>query len=79
MKSFAILAAFAAFGVDAQKAQCQKLKDIKPIADPLVPFSPNKATFPCDMGSPVPLGKIPTGCGQFEVIVGQYPLLFQQK
>lgn len=68
MKSTLVLAAVVA-GVSAQK--CQKLADIKPIADPLKLFPPSTATFPCDMGSAVPLGKIPQGCGQLEIIVAR--------
>jgi hypothetical protein len=69
MRSVIILVALVAAGVEA--AQCQYLKDIKPVADPLVQNKPNTATFPCDMGSAVPLGKVPTGCAKFEIIVGQ--------
>jgi hypothetical protein len=69
MKNFIFLAVVTAVGVDAQ-AKCQYLKDIKPIADPLVLFKPGTATFPCDMGGTVPFGKVPTGCAKFEVIVG---------
>jgi hypothetical protein len=72
MKCSIILAAAAAIGAEAQKAQCQKLSEIKPRADPLALFAPNTATFPCDMGSPVPLGKVPTGCAKFEIIVGGF-------
>jgi len=54
------------------KAQCQKLKEIDPGQyDPLAGFAPNTATFPCDMGGAVPLGKVPTGCAKLEIIVAR--------
>ena len=70
MKYAGIVAVIAAVGVEAQK-NCQYVKDIKPLPDPLNQLPPDKATFPCDMGSPVPLGKVPTGCAKLEVIVGK--------
>ena len=69
MRSIIILAALAAGGVEA--ATCQYLKDIKPVTDPFLQNKPDSATFPCDMGSAIPLGKVPTGCAKFEIIVGQ--------
>jgi hypothetical protein len=33
--------------------------------DPLVLFTPGKATFPCDMGAPIPFRKVPMGCAEF--------------
>jgi hypothetical protein len=83
MRYAIVLAAIVAIGVNAQdppmaspppKAKCQKTADIKPVADPLVQFTPGSATFPCDMGAPIPLGKIPTGCAKLEVIVGRLPV-----
>jgi hypothetical protein len=77
MRYAVVLAAIAAL-TEAQtgappKAECKKLKDIKSVPDPLVQFRPGTATFPCDMGAPIPYGKIPTGCAKLEIIVGQSP------
>jgi len=69
MRSVFILAALAAARVEA--AKCQYLKDIKPVTDPFLQNQPNTATFPCDMGGAVPLGKVPSGCAKFEIIVAR--------
>ncbi|KAF2420193.1 alpha/beta-hydrolase [Tothia fuscella] len=69
--AFTLLALTAVHTVSAQKAQCQNIGDIKPVEDPLKLFAPGKATFPCNMGAPVPLGKVPTGCAKFEIIVAR--------
>jgi hypothetical protein len=78
MKYTLILAGIAVLGTNAQK--CEKTTDIKKERDPLLPFKPKSATFPCDMGSPIPLGKVPTGCAKFEIIVGEYyPFAFENR
>ncbi|KAF2435004.1 alpha/beta-hydrolase [Tothia fuscella] len=53
------------------QAKCSKVADVNTTVNPLVPFRPNTATFPCDMGIPIPLGKVPTGCAKFEIIVAR--------
>jgi hypothetical protein len=80
MKSAIILTAIAVLAsaqdqTATEKPKCQYLKDIKSVPDPLVQFRPNTATFPCDMGAPIPFGKVPTGCAKLEIIVGQYIFL----
>jgi hypothetical protein len=78
MKYQLILTALAA-AAQAQKAKakCQTVKEIleKPAPDPLVPFTPGSADFPCNMGAAIPLGKVPTGCADLEIIVGKFPCL----
>jgi hypothetical protein len=78
MKYQLILTALAA-AAQAQKAKakCQTVKEIleKPAPDPLVPFAPGSADFPCNMGAAIPLGKVPTGCADLEIIVGKFPFL----
>lgn len=70
MKSSLVFAALAGvISVDA--ATCQYIKDIKPNPDPFAQNHPGNATFPCDMGSAIPLGKVPTGCAKFEIIVAR--------
>jgi hypothetical protein len=69
MKYTLVLAGLTFLGSNAQK--CEKTTEIKKDRDPLVLFKPKSATFPCDMGSPIPFGKIPTGCAKFEIIVGE--------
>jgi len=75
MKYQLILTALAAAGVQAQKAKskCQTVKEIlsKPPPDPLVPFTPGSADFPCNMGAAIPFGKVPTGCADLEIIVAR--------
>jgi hypothetical protein len=77
MKYQLILTALAA-AAQAQKpkgkAKCQTVAEIlsKPPPDPLVPFAPGTADFPCNMGAAIPLGKVPTGCADLEIIVGTY-------
>jgi hypothetical protein len=72
MRLQTILAISSALAVSAQKSKCMTTKEIlaKPAPDPLVPFKPGSADFPCDMGSAIPLGKVPSGCAQLEIIVG---------
>jgi hypothetical protein len=80
MKYTLILAAFAAVAVEGQKdgaapkakGKCEYTKDVKSFPDPTALFPPGSAVFPCDMGSAVPLGKVPTGCAQLEIIYGKY-------
>jgi len=73
MRYSTILAAVAAAGVEAQKAQCQNTTspELRKARDPLVQFPAGKSTFPCDMGASIPLGKVPTGCAAFEIIVAR--------
>jgi hypothetical protein len=49
---------------------CYNISDIKPLANLLEQFEPNRTNFPCDMGKPIKLGTIPQGCAKFEVLVG---------
>ena len=81
MKYHIVLIVLAAAGVQAQKkgggktggkAKCQTVAEIlsNPAPDPLVPFTPGTANFPCNMGAAIPLGKVPTGCAQLEIIAG---------
>jgi hypothetical protein len=58
------------------KANCTKYKDIKPIPDPFYQFTPGEADFHCDMGIPIPLGPVPSGCASLEVIVGKSTVHF---
>jgi len=69
MKYHTVLAVFVATA--AAQAKCENTKDVKP-RDPLEPFKPNSATFPCNMGAAIPLGKIPAGCGKLEIIYGAH-------
>jgi len=69
MRYSIVLAAIAVFGVDAQK--CEKTSEVKPLANPLMQIAPGKAVFPCDFGASVPLGKVPKGCAQFEIIAAR--------
>jgi len=77
MKYQIILAALAAAGAQAQKGKakgkCQTVQEIltKPAPDPLVPFTPGTADFPCNMGAAIPMGKVPTGCADLEIIVAR--------
>jgi hypothetical protein len=83
MKYQLILTALAA-AAQAQKpkakGKCQTVAEIlsSPPPDPLVPFTPGSANFPCNMGAAIPLGKVPTGCADLEIIVGGY-LHFEKK
>ena len=52
------------------KGKCRDTKDTASFPDPLKLFSPGSAVFPCDMGAPIPLGPVPTGCAKLEIIVG---------
>jgi hypothetical protein len=71
MKYAAIFAAVAVIAeAQSAKPECKKTSDLKSVPDPLVLFKPNTATFPCDMGAPIPFGKVPTGCAKLEIIVG---------
>jgi hypothetical protein len=76
MKYQLILTALAA-AAQAQKAKakgkCQTVAEIlaKPAPDPLVPFAAGSADFPCNMGAAIPFGKVPTGCADLEIIVGE--------
>src|SRR5207253_11245986 len=76
MKYQLILTVLAA-AAQAQKAKgsgkCQTVAEIlsKPPPDPLVPFTPGSANFPCNMGAKIPFGKVPTGCADLEIIVGK--------
>lgn len=58
-------------GVATEQKECQKTKEVKPLEDPLAQITPGKAVFPCDFGASVPLGKVPTGCAAFEIIVAR--------
>jgi len=73
MRYSILLAALTAAGVEAQKAQCQNTTspELKQTRDPFVQFTPGKATFPCDMGAPIPFGSVPTGCAAYEIIVAR--------
>jgi len=53
------------------KGGCQKTADVKPAEDPLKLLDPKEAMFPCDMGAAIPLGPVPTGCAQLEIIVAR--------
>ena len=57
--------------------KCQTVAEIlsKPPPDPLVPFTPGSANFPCNMGAKIPFGKVPTGCADLEIIVGKCAFL----
>jgi hypothetical protein len=74
MKYSILLAAVTASAVEAQKAQCQNTTspELRQARDPFIQFAPGKATFPCDMGAAIPFGSVPTGCANFEIIVGQF-------
>jgi len=77
MKTSIILAAVAVTGISAQTppkpepGKCQKSTDLKSVPDPLVQFDPKIAMFPCDMGTAVPLGPVPKGCAQLEIIAAR--------
>ena len=51
---------------------CQKISDIKPLADPTAQFKPGVANFPCDMGGAIPFGPVPKGCSKLEIIIGRF-------
>jgi len=73
MRYSIILVAAAAAGIEAQKAACQNTTSaaLTQPRDPFVQFAPGRATFPCDMGAPIPFGKVPTGCAKLEIIVAR--------
>jgi cutinase len=73
MRSLLLILAAAAAGVRAQSkgAKCEYIKDVKSQPDPLIGFTPGKATFPCDMMSPIKFGPVPKGCAKLEVIVAR--------
>jgi hypothetical protein len=50
---------------------CRYLNEIQVPADPLQQLAPGSFTLPCDYGASVPLGKVPTGCAQLEIVVGK--------
>jgi hypothetical protein len=50
---------------------CRYLSEIQVPADPFQQLAPRSFTLPCDYGAAVPLGKIPTGCAQLEIVVGK--------
>jgi hypothetical protein len=60
----------------AAQGKCYKTSELisGPQPDPLKPFAPGSANFPCDMGAAIPLGKVPTGCSKLEIIVGKFYL-----
>jgi hypothetical protein len=72
MRHFLILTVLSAVAVEAQKAGCQKTTEVKNLPDPLKQITPGKAVFPCDFGKPIPLGPVPKGCAEFEIIVGRF-------
>jgi len=37
----------------------------------MVPLKPDVAQFPCDMGTKIPKGTVPTGCSDLEIIVAR--------
>jgi hypothetical protein len=51
--------------------KCVYTKDTKSFPNPLDLFPPGSAVFPCDMGAGVPLGPVPKGCAQLEIIAGK--------
>jgi len=73
MRYFTIFIAVAAASVEAQKAQCHNTTstELTKARDPFVQFAPEKSTFPCDMGAPIPFGKVPSGCAKLEIIVAR--------
>jgi hypothetical protein len=69
MKTFVILLALKAVkGI----AICIPTEDVEAgkLPDPLVPFKSGQPTSSCDFLGDVPYGKIPTGCGDLEVLYG---------
>jgi len=72
MKFTAAVALTVALRAAAQR-KCYKTSELingtQP--DPLKPFVPGSANFPCDMGAAIPLGKVPTGCSKLEIIVAR--------
>jgi len=73
MRYFTLLVAVASAGVEAQKAQCHNTTstELTKARDPFEQWAPGRSTFPCDMGAPIPFGKIPSGCAKFEIIVAR--------
>ena len=75
MKYNTILTAIFAVRAAAQREgpKCKSTKDIlaAPLPDPLVQLNGSMVNFPCDMGGAIPLGPIPTGCADLEVIVAR--------
>jgi hypothetical protein len=55
---------------------CRYLNEIQVPTDPLQQLAPGSYTLPCDYGGSVPLGKIPTGCAQLEIVVGKLHLSY---
>lgn len=81
MKSQILLALAGAFGASAlvprseaacSNPKCQTVAQILKQAkqDPLIPLKPDVAQFPCDMGTKIPKGDVPTGCADLEIIAG---------
>jgi len=77
MRYSVLFAIVAAAAVEAQSpppakpsgsAKCVKTTEAKPPPDPLTLFTPGSATFPCDMGQPIPFGPVPKGCAKLEII-----------
>jgi len=85
MKHNLVIAALVALTVHAQapkasgtpgakapvKGKCEYTKDVKSSPNPLALLAPGSAVFPCDMGVGVPLGPVPKGCAELEVIVAR--------
>jgi hypothetical protein len=73
MKYNTFLAAIFAVQAAAQAPKCKSTKEIlaQPLPNPLVPLDGGQVNFPCDMGGGIPLGPVPTGCAQLEVIVAR--------
>jgi len=55
----------------AVESQCKKTAEVKALPDPLKQITPGKAVFPCDFGKAIPLGPVPKGCAQFEIIAAR--------
>jgi len=82
MKSQILLALAGAFGASAlvprseaacSNPKCQTVAQILKQAkqDPLIPLKPDVAQFPCDMGTKIPKGDVPTGCADLEIIAAR--------
>jgi hypothetical protein len=70
---FALILIATAVGVSAQcktVAAIEKELAGKKNRDPFYQLDPKEATFPCNFGAAVTLGKVPSGCGQLEFIYG---------
>jgi hypothetical protein len=78
MRHFLVLAVLSAVTVEAQKSGCQKTTEVKALPDPLKQITPGKAVFPCDFGKPIPLGPVPKGCAQFEIIAGRVTFILTE-